>query len=79
MSMIAQVAAEADRASTRYGRFASSHEGFGVLSEEVAELLDAIRANDMTAIEHEAIQVSAVALRIAMATSHNAFMERSSK
>jgi hypothetical protein len=56
-------------ADLRYGPFTSTHEGFGVLSEEVAELLDAIRANNAGQIELEAIQVSAVALRIAWSTS----------
>jgi NTP pyrophosphatase (non-canonical NTP hydrolase) len=59
------VEAEIKSADERYGPFRSTHEGFGVLAEEVAELLDAIRRNDGKAIEKEAIQVSAVALRIA--------------
>ena len=77
--MIVKVSDEAAKAHERYGHFHSSHEGFGVLDEEVAELRDAIRANDIDAIRREAIQVSAVALRIAMATECADFIKRSTK
>lgn len=60
-----EIAAEADRAEERYGPFRSTHEGYGVIAEEVAELLDAIRENGPKAIRREALQVAAVALRIA--------------
>lgn len=66
--------AEADR---KYGPFTSTHEGLGVLLEEVAELTDAIRANDGDAIKVEAIQVSAVAYRIAACLSDPATRKRS--
>ena len=56
---------EVIRADDRYGPFRSAHEGFGVLAEEVAELLGAIRSNDGARITAEAVQVSAVAARIA--------------
>lgn len=56
---------EAFRAQERYGYFASTHEALGVLAEEWDELRDAIRANDLAAIEREAIQVAAVAARLA--------------
>ena len=59
------IRAEAETAEARYGPFRSTHEGFGVLTEEVTELLAAIHANDARSIEREAIQVSAVAARIA--------------
>lgn len=71
------VRAEMHGAEERFGPFTSSHEGYGVLVEEVAELLDAIRANDAEAVEREAVQVSAVAARIAGACSHGPFRERS--
>jgi NTP pyrophosphatase (non-canonical NTP hydrolase) len=63
---------EINRASARFGPFKSSHEGYGVLAEEVAELLDAIRANDAPSIIREAIQVAAVAMRLAEALSDDA-------
>lgn len=69
---------EMARAEQRYGDFTSSHEGYGVLAEEVAELLDAIRANDGDAIAKEALQVAAVALRLRHATLNNGpFRQRS--
>jgi NTP pyrophosphatase (non-canonical NTP hydrolase) len=57
------VLCEIERASARFGPFSSSHEGLGVLTEEVRELEEAIRSNSITAIAKEAMQVSAVALR----------------
>lgn len=64
------VCSEARKAQEKYGDFASMHEGYGVLAEEVEELFDAIRLGQKTPnradrIEAEAIQVAAVALRIA--------------
>lgn len=56
-------------AQGKYGDFASMHEGYGVLAEEVAELFDAVRMrqSDKRAkcIRDEALDVAAVALRIA--------------
>jgi NTP pyrophosphatase (non-canonical NTP hydrolase) len=60
-----EIEAEADAASEKYGAFASTHEAFGVLAEEMSELLDAIRANNLESVRAEAIQVSAVAMRLA--------------
>lgn len=59
------VDSEAGQANDRFGPLHSTHEGYGVLAEEVAELLDAIRDNDRDQIVREAIQVAAVALRLA--------------
>ena len=59
------ILAETERAQALHGGFASVHEGYGVLCEEVAELLDAIRSNKKSAIRAEVIQVAAVAFRIA--------------
>lgn len=63
--MVGQIEDEATRAQQRYGDFASSHEALGVLMEEVMELTEAVRANDLEALRREAIQVAAVALRLA--------------
>lgn len=79
MTLIERIEAEADRAQVRYGDFASTHEGYGVLAEEVAELFDAVRANALGSVEMEAIQVAAVALRIARACECGSFRERSRK
>ena len=71
---------ECASSQTKYGDFASMHEAYGVLAEEVDELFDAIKmkqgvlsfdkisGHPMTrgeCIREEAIQVAAVALRIA--------------
>lgn len=53
--------AERSAADAKKGRFNSSHEAYGVIAEEVAELLDAIRTNDPVQIHHEAMQVGAAA------------------
>ncbi len=67
---IVEIRTEADAAQGRFGDFASMHEAYGVLAEEVDELFDAVklRQTDMSRaqqIEREAIQVAAVCLRIA--------------
>lgn len=53
---------EAKVKALKRGLFASAHEGFGVIAEEVAELLEAIRSNDIKRIRAEAVQVSAAGL-----------------
>ena len=53
------------RAADRFPEFNSPHEGFGVLAEEVMELLAAIRLNDRSMIRAEAYDVAAVAIRMA--------------
>jgi NTP pyrophosphatase (non-canonical NTP hydrolase) len=70
---------EVENAEERYGPFASTHEGYGVLAEECAELLDAIRCNDLAGVERESIQVAAVAIRLAMECTgiDNLFAQRS--
>jgi NTP pyrophosphatase (non-canonical NTP hydrolase) len=61
---VAEVVSEADSAASIYGPFTSTHEAYGVLAEEVAELLDAINKNNRHDIAQEARQVSAVSLRL---------------
>lgn len=65
------------KADARYGSFKSSHEGLGVLLEEFDELKRAIHSNDLDAVRREAIQVSAVAWRLALSLSDCACCERS--
>lgn len=57
--------AEAGRSRRRYGPFSSAHEAYGVLAEEMSELLSAIHANKWGSIQIEATQVAAVAARLA--------------
>lgn len=77
--LIEFVLVEIATSAKRYGPPASSHESYGVLCEEVAELLDAIRSNDLSSIKTESIQVAAVALRLADACLTPEFIKRSSK
>ncbi len=56
---------EAMRAIEKHGGkvFNSSHEAYAVLLEEVDELWDAIKGNDLAHARVEAIQVCAMAIR----------------
>ena len=63
-----------DRASREHGDFSSMHEAYGVLAEEVAEFFEAVRLRESdrsrtTMCRKEAIDVAAVALRIAAQAS----------
>lgn len=53
------------KASALYGDFSSTHEAMGVALEEWDEFRDAVRANDLQAVEHECIDLAAVLIRIA--------------
>ena len=55
--------AEANRAEARWGPFRSPHEAYGVLAEEVMEMLQAIHANNYADARQESMQVAAVAYR----------------
>ena len=50
-------------ACTKFPPFASQHEGFAILLEEVDEMWSAIKANRRDEAVEEAIQVAAMALR----------------
>ena len=60
-----EIEAEARQAEAKYGAPTSSHESLGVLYEEFQELTQAIRGNYIEDVRREAIQVAAVALRLA--------------
>ncbi len=55
---------ECNAASAKFRPFASKHEGWAILQEEVDELWEAVK-NDShyTYLEEEAVQVAAMALR----------------
>ena len=78
-ALLTQLSDEAESAQERYGPFASTHEGLGVLTEEYQELIEAIRSNDLKAVEREAIQVAAVAARIAESLSIEPTIARSQR
>ncbi|RYD63100.1 MAG: hypothetical protein EOP83_13005 [Verrucomicrobiaceae bacterium] len=60
---LALVLAEVTKATNLYGPFNSTHEGYGVLAEEVDELWDDIKANRTQHAAVEAVQVAAMAVR----------------
>lgn len=68
---------EIDYANTHYITFTSTAEGYGVLTEEYHELREAIHANDTDAIVKEALQVAAVATRIALSLDNADTRKRS--
>ena len=57
---------EVAKSQAKYGDFTSTHEAYGVLAEEVKELLDAIHLYGRESIHTEAVQVAAVAYRLAL-------------
>lgn len=54
---------ECFRAMQKFPAFNSGHEGFAVIREELDELWDAVKANDLAHAREEAVQVAAMALR----------------
>lgn len=64
MTAVYSIISEAERAQLKYGDFTSTHEALGVMIEEFDELRAAIHANKLASISNEAMQVSAVALRL---------------
>ncbi len=62
-----EIAKRIDAAQDRYGPFASTQEALGVALEEWTELVDAVRSNKLGAIEHEALDLAAVCIRLALA------------
>lgn len=51
------------KAQQKFGDFASPHEGYAVILEEVDELWAEVKRNDRSAMRAEAIQVAAMVLR----------------
>jgi hypothetical protein len=56
-------AEELQRARMKFPPFASAHEGWAILWEEVDEMWDEVRANNRTRARYEAMQAAAMALR----------------
>ena len=54
---------EFQKATQKFGKFASAHEGYAILLEEVDELWVEVKAWDMDKQRKEAVQVGAMALR----------------
>jgi len=64
MDVVAEITAELRRAIKKFPRpFASDHEGYAVILEELDEMWDDIKAADPVAAHREAVQVAAMAIR----------------
>lgn len=67
LQAILEIATEFDSAANAFPPFASPHEGYAILKEEVDELWDEVKKKPSLrsnmALEKEAIQVAAMALR----------------
>lgn len=58
------VVRELDRAVTKHPQgMRSGHEGHSILREEMEEMWDAVKADDLAHAREEAVQVAAMALR----------------
>lgn len=75
--ILSVVGRKMESAHSKFGPFASSHEGYGVLAEEMSELIDAIQSNDRDRVESESVDVAAVAARIAACCHVESFRVRS--
>lgn len=66
-----QLAAALDRRCVKHGdgAFHGPHEGFGVIAEEIDELLEAIRSNDRRRVHDEAMDVAVAALWLVASTT----------
>ena len=58
-----EILREAESAREEFPPFNSSHEGYAVIYEELDELWDAVKSNDIGHAIDEAVQVGAMALR----------------
>jgi len=69
-SLVEDIVKEADTGREKWGRFNSAHEGYAVLLEEVEELWKHVMVKqpnrDLAAMQKEAKQVAAMAIRFAL-------------
>lgn len=72
-AILQEVKEELERATTKFGPFTSSHEGYAVIKEELDELWDEIKTNKrpdtLVRQRAEVIQVAAMAVRFVMDVS----------
>ena len=64
-STVQAILADAEASRAKWGNYRSLHEAYGVLAEEMAELFDAVRADDTEGARREAIQIAACAYKLA--------------
>jgi len=60
---VQNVVDEMRRGAEQYGKYASTHEAYAVIREELDEMWDAIKHNAPLHVTNEAMQVAATALR----------------
>lgn len=63
MTVFEKIDKELSAARAKFAPFHSGHEGYAVLKEEMDELWEAVRKNDIRSARREAIQVAAMAVR----------------
>ena len=63
--VLAEIQRESERSRKKWGTYRSTHEVYGVLCEEMKELLDEIHADRLGGARREALQIAAVAYRFA--------------
>lgn len=73
--VLALVRTELERAEAKWPRYASAHEGYAVLLEEVDEFWDEVRKRpadrNRDRMRLEAVQVATVAMRIVLSLSES--------
>ena len=65
MTVITEINEELNRSYENYGKFHSTHDGYGVIKEEFDELWDEIKKKnpDKQKLKHEAMQTCAMLLK----------------
>jgi len=66
--MIDKILKESETSKEKYGHFNSTHEVYGVLIEEVEEFLELVKSKEpgrSEKMQHELVQIAAVAIRAA--------------
>lgn len=66
IEIVDAVLAELDRATRKFGPFASGMEGQAIIAEEFDEFTHAVRHETLERAREEAIQVAAMAIRFLM-------------
>ncbi len=64
--VVAQVIDEAERARRHHKAMDSTHYGYAVTLEELDEVWDAIKSNDLMGAKKEMLQVAACAIRFVL-------------
>jgi hypothetical protein len=62
-ALLSDIREEVIRSTAKYRPMRSAHEGYAILREEVDEMWDAIKANELWEARREALQVAAMAIR----------------